>query len=264
MKRLLLILLFGAVLLALGTMVFLPVSEMPEQVDRPIGDEPIVTEPPYREDSREYQMAPDRPPEMRDQIPTLPRAGTSVQPHKPLPELDQYKVELGADEVLSMPGEPGRMQVWIGAMDVEPARPPGMIFETDTLPAVGQTAKITPQAPAFDVFPSESICLLIHPSGSSKQFHLTPREPGTFRVGAEVYLYNSQDCTGAPVPKAVTHLQVTVKVDRARQVRSHAHQIWLVTWEAFLDFWGALLVIFFGVLLVLFRKRLRGLFRLDD
>lgn len=171
-----------------------------------------------------------------------------------------YKVELGADAELRIPGPPGQLLVWIGVPTGESHIPEDMARTEGALPAVGRTARITPFAPGLEVVPAESVCMQIHPLGSSTRFQLIPKREGSFKVGAEVHLFDTADCSGAPVPQAVTALEVKVTVDRARQFGEHAGQLWTVFWNKLLEFWGALLALLFGLILFLIRKRLKKWF----
>ncbi len=172
-------------------------------------------------------------------------------------DLDEYKVVLGVDAVMKIPGIPGALKVWIGAEDSEPKFPETMREARDTVPAVGKSARVTPLAPAFEVEPKESGCMQIHPDGSEKTFYLTPKKKGTFSVGAEVNLFNYDNCGGAPIPRATRTLKVEVVVDTGEVIGEHTKELWDVFWEKLVDFWAALLVIFFGVLLFLIRGRLK-------
>ena len=171
-----------------------------------------------------------------------------------------YKVELGADKQLKIPGPPGELLVWIGVPSAESHIPADMAKVTDTLPAVGTTARITPFAPGFDVEPKQSVCMQIHPLGSKYRFTLIPKEAGIFKVGADVQLFDSEDCSGTPIPQAAATLEVEVVVDTAKLVGEHGKQLWEIFWEGLLKFWGAVVALFFGLLLFLLRKRLKRLF----
>ena len=165
-----------------------------------------------------------------------------------------YKVELGADPVITIPGSPGRLRVWIGDPSYKANLPEKMVRATGNLPAVGDSAMVTPIAPAFKVEPAESICVKIYPSGSDVDFILTPqrKDAGTFDVGANVKLYESSDCSGAPVPKATTTLQVQVVVAREKEFIEEF-------WGWLLKFWKELLALASGVILILVRKQLKKL-----
>jgi len=164
---------------------------------------------------------------------------------------------LGADSVIKMPGPPGQLRVWIGTHEYNPYFSEDMKQKNATIHAVGTTAKVTPLAPAFKVEPKESVCIQIHPTGSVVGFTLTPIEEGTFNVGADVHLYNSNNCSGIPVPKGTATLQVQVVVDHVKVRKEHAKKFWEVFWEKLLKFWGELLVLCFAVILFLIRKRLK-------
>jgi len=175
-------------------------------------------------------------------------------------KFDEYKVQLGVDALMKIPGVPGELRVWIGAPEYAPEFREGMKKAAGSLPKVGETAKVTVFAPAFEVEPRESICMRLHPTGAEVRFMLRPTRKGVFNVSADVNLYGSDDCSGAPVPKAVETLQVTVKVDAGEVVGERAGEMWEVFWGKFLDFWGAVVALFFGLILFLLRGKLKKIF----
>lgn len=174
--------------------------------------------------------------------------------------LDEYRVVLGADPTLKIPGTPGELRVWIGAEGFSPSLPPGMVQDEERLPAVGQSATVEPFAPAFAVDPAATQCIRIHPTGSEVRFKLIPKERGTFRVGANIDLYRSVDCTGSPVPKTAAELRVNVEVDHLALVRARLMEVGQVSWEKVLEFWAALLGLVFALILFLLRQRLKAWF----
>jgi hypothetical protein len=176
---------------------------------------------------------------------------------------DEWLVKLGADSELKIPGAPGELKVWIGVPEFVPDFPERMETATDTLPAVGATAKVEPFAPGFDVKPNESVCMRIHPRGSEVRFELIPKDKGVFHVGANVNLYDSDDCTGAPIPKAASSLEVKVVVDQRRVIEEHTKELWEVFWDKLVEFWGAVLALFFGLLLYLLRGKIKRTFGFD-
>ena len=178
--------------------------------------------------------------------------------------LDEYKVVLAADKQMKIPGLPGELKVWIGSPDYKPAIPAHMAEAETTLPAVGESATVAPYAPSFDVDPAETQCIKIHPTGSEVRFTLTPKKAGTFEVGANVFLFNSPDCSGAPVPKTPASLSVTVQVDQKEMLRGMGKELWDVFWAKLLEFWGALLALVFALFLFLIRGKLKKWFGFKD
>lgn len=175
-------------------------------------------------------------------------------------KLEEYKVVLGADPLIKMPGVPGELRVWIGSSSVDPNLPGYMTRATGKLPAIGETAKVTPFAPAFEIEPKESICMGIDRTGSAVRFRLRPTRVGIFNVGADVQLFHSSDCSGAPVPKSTETLQITVVVDKDEVLQERTKRLGEVLWEKFLDFWGLSVALFFALLLFLIRGRLKKWF----
>jgi hypothetical protein len=174
--------------------------------------------------------------------------------------LDKYKVVLAADKQMKLPGEPGELKVWIGSPEYKPSIPSRMAEAETTLPAVGESATVEPYAPSFDVKPAETQCIKIHPTGSEVRFTLRPKNAGTFHVGANVYLFNSLDCSGSPVPKTPASLSVTVQVDQEEVLRGMGEELWKVFWAKLLEFWGALLALIFALFLFLIRGKLKKWF----
>jgi len=186
-----------------------------------------------------------------------PEPKTAISKSTKAKKYREYNVTLGADAVIKIPGPPGLLRVCIGIPDCKPNFPKQMTKVSSTLPALGATAKITPVAPAFKVEPKESVCVKIHPTGAEVGFTLTPKEPGTFDVGADVGLYDSDNCSGTVIPKGTTWLQVQVVVDHVKERKEHTDKFWEVFWEKLLQFWGELLVLLFAVILFLIRKKLK-------
>ena len=175
-------------------------------------------------------------------------------------KFENYSVTVLATEKLVIPGSPGELNVWIGISSKVPENQPGMVASTKPLEAVGETARVTPFALGINVEPEVSICEKIHSSGSEVSFKLIPVETGTFKVGASVALYNSNDCTGIPVPKSAKSVEVKVSVDEAKVVTDASFDLLRSTWQAFLDFWDKLLILLFALILYLIRKKLYKLF----
>jgi hypothetical protein len=191
------------------------------------------------------------------------RAPASANGDPPAKSASEYMVKLGVDPVLRIPGPPGELKVWIGLPAYEPAYT-SMATQTDTLPAKGKTAKVKPFAPGLKVEPDASICMKTNPRGSEVRFMLTPSDAGTFKVGADVALFDSGDCSGAPIPKATTTLRVDVSVDRMKLTAKYMTELWDVFWKKLLEFWGGVLALFFAALLFLFRKKLKKWFGYTD
>jgi len=178
--------------------------------------------------------------------------------------IDEYNVVLGVDETIKIPGIPGELRVWIGSSDYRPDFPERMAQDETSIPAVGESATVQPFAPAFKIEPAETQCIRIHPSGSEVRFKLIPEKQGSFEVGANVYLFDSIDCSGSPIPKTAATLQVLVEVDSKEAFLEKVHELWDVLWEKFVEFWAALLVILFGLVLFLIRGKLKRWFGYDD
>lgn len=190
----------------------------------------------------------------------LAMASAKVEAEETSKPLDEYKVELGVDGVMQLPGPPGELLVWIGDSKFSANFSDDMATTDTTIAAIGNSAKVTPYAPDFDISPTESICFIIDPSGSTAHFAISPRSTGTFKVGADVLLYASNECTGAPVPKSATTLKVEVVVNKEGVAKNHLLQLWDVLWKGILNFWTWLVATIFGLFVFLIRKRLKKWF----
>ncbi|MEP6605976.1 MAG: toll/interleukin-1 receptor domain-containing protein [Nitrosospira sp.] len=185
-----------------------------------------------------------------------------------LADKEGYKVVLGADANLKLPGVPGELRVWIGSPYVIPNIPDDMIQRDIIFPPIGETAKITakitPFAPAFEIEPKESVCMGVHSTGSQSRFKLIPTRIGTFNVGADVQLFNAPECRGAPIPKWTDTLQVTVVVNSDEALQERTKQLGEIFWEKLKEFWGLSIALFFALLLFLIRGRLKKWFSFGD
>ena len=179
---------------------------------------------------------------------------------RPPDNREEYRVILGADSLMKLPGLPGELRVWIGDSSYSSNMSARMARDTADIPALGEWATINPFAPGFQIEPPETPCITIHPSGSEVIFELIPERSGTFEVGVTVNLYNSSTCSGSPIPKTAANLMVTVEVDRAEKIKASLSDLWNIFWLKLLDFWGALLALFFGLILFIIRGRLKRWF----
>lgn len=175
-------------------------------------------------------------------------------------KLENYSVVVAADRQIKVPGPPGEMRVWIGNPLIKPLITGDMHSGETILPALSDTAKITPFTPGMEVLPKESVCEKIHPTGSEVRFQLKPSAKGTYKVGADVALYTTSDCSGRPIPKATSTVQVEVTVDMIAKIEQHGDEVAAETWKAFLEFWGKVAALIFALFLFLLRKRLFKLF----
>jgi hypothetical protein len=130
---------------------------------------------------------------------------------------------------------------------------------------VGEAAKVEPVAPDFHIDHKEE-CMEIHPSGSEVQFILTPKEKksGQFDISANVRLYHSLDCSGTPIPKIAETLSVSVEVNYKEIFIEKLMELGSVTWDKFLEFWGALVALVFALILYLIRGKLKKWFGFAD
>jgi len=241
-----------------------PTESYPEYVDEAAA--PTSSYPEYAEEStastERYLEITGSYPEYADET----AASTESYPEyaENTNRIDEYSVVLGADEKIKIPGIPGELRVWIGSPSYKPDFPDHMIQDEATVPAVGESATVQPFALAFKIDPIETKCIKIHPSGSEVRFKLIPQKQGLFEVGANVYLFESLDCSGSPIPKTTATLKVLVEVNQKEIIVEKANELWNVLWEKFVEFWGALVVIFFGVILFLTKSKLKKWFGYED
>jgi hypothetical protein len=174
--------------------------------------------------------------------------------------LEKYKVELGVTNEIFRPGPPGQLEVWISDPSFSAGFTEDMATAEKTIAALAPFARVTPEAPDFEVNPKQSICIKIDPTGSKVHFDITPKHTGTFNVGASVLLYETNDCTGAPVPKSAADLEVEVKVNPQGWLKYYLLQLWDVLWEGVLNFWGWLVATIFALLGFLIRKKIKKRF----
>lgn len=130
-------------------------------------------------------------------------------------KFEKVRAELAATPVITTPGPPGDLRVWIGDTNHESNFPPGMnsasaIITTSVKP---QTVLVTPNAPAFNVEPQNE-CQRFDPTGTTANFHLTPKfeRDETYPVGARIEIFDQDSCKGDPTPKAAADISVRVAV----------------------------------------------------
>lgn len=190
-------------------------------------------------------------------IETPEEAVVTEEPPKSPSTLEKYSVLLELDSVIKHPGN-GELIVWIGLEDMPEKRTEGVTRDKTTIPAsIGQYATVKPIAPNFEIDPPVKQCIRIHPNGSEVKFILTPKDSGTFRVSAQILLYDSINCNGPPVPRTASTLSVKVHVESESPFRVKMAQLGEVLWDNFLKFWGALLAILFGFAIYKIRKKLK-------
>ncbi|WP_372741536.1 hypothetical protein [Neptunomonas sp.] len=189
--------------------------------------------------------------------PSVMEAPVIVEAASPL---EDYKVEVAASSQLTLPGPVGELRVWIGSSLFDPQFPTNMTSDSTSLPAVGETAKVEAFAPDFAITPNEAQCIKIHPQGSEVRFQITPEKSGTYKVGANVNLFETADCSGPPIPRTTATLDVVVSVDLRGVAEEKGLTLLNVLWSKLLEFWEALLVSIFGVILFFMKDKLKRIF----
>jgi len=237
----------------------------------PVADDPVAMQP---DNSREEQQEDENYNEGNEEAESTDSSNGSdaedeaiESPAAMLPPPDnreEYRVIMGADSLIKLPGLPGELRVWIGDSSYSSNMSARMERDTANIPAVGEWATVKPFAPGFQIEPPETQCITIHPSGSEVVFELIPERSGIFEVGVTVNLYNSSTCSGSPIPKTAANLLVTVEVDRAEKIKAGLLEFWNMFWVKLLEFWGGLLALFFGLILFLIRGRLKRWFGFES
>ena len=187
------------------------------------------------------------------------------EPISPSIQTNDYKVILSVDSTINM-NESGMLHVWIGDTGVTVSISEGMVTDATTIPTdIGKYAKITPVAPNFEI---ESLtnneCHKIHPSGSEVRFILKAKSTGTYKVSANIELYEGVDCTGTSVPKTSETLSVIVQVNTKKEISKKMLSLGDIVWEKFLSFWGALTTLLFAAVLFLIRKKIKNKTGFDE
>jgi len=169
------------------------------------------------------------------------------------PKLEDYEITLDVDTVIRY-NRTGTMTVWIGNTKYKPVIGKGTGRDSIIIEAkIGQYAKITPIAAAFDIEPKQANCIKIDPSGSFARFILSPQKGlgGETRVSVVVELFEGENCTGASIPKATKELTVKVIV-------KPVDLLWIifdVIWDNFIVFLGSLLGLLATIVLFKIRKK---------
>ncbi|MCL3782522.1 hypothetical protein EMN47_19230 [Prolixibacteraceae bacterium JC049] len=175
-----------------------------------------------------------------------------------LKKLEEYTVKLAVDGEFKV-HEHGELRICIGASDAKVIFDEGMVQDEALIPAeIGQFAKITPFAPDFDISPTKTECIRIHPSGSEVRFTLTPKCAGIFEVSANIELFNTANCTGPSVPKTAKSIAVRVYVDNKYNLKNKMMELGQIFWEKFISFLGALIALLFATLLFLIRRKIKN------
>lgn len=177
---------------------------------------------------------------------------------------ENYKVRLSGDKKLKIPGLEGYIKVWIGKNEFLPLVKIDETYDETKINALSQWAKVEPYSSGFEFFPDKSVCIKIHETGSEITFKIKPIQEGIHKVGAKVELYEKKACKGVPIPKTTANLKIEVEADYMAYIKVYSLEILEITWNAFRDFWGAFIVIFFGFILFLFRKKLKERFGYEN
>jgi hypothetical protein len=187
-----------------------------------------------------------------------PEPGLEVEEPKPKLDADDYAIVLDAEERIIL-NRKGHLLVWIGLEKNMPEKDEGEGRDSVVVPSAEMKtfARISIFAPEFTVEPAEPQVTRVVPSGSSVPFAVTPKTEGSSKISATVELFDNEELRGMPESKTET-VSVTVYVDQKKVTKDRIKQLTDMTWDKFLVFWGALLVIVFGLVLYLIRKFLKN------
>ena len=194
----------------------------------------------------------------------VPDALKALPPSAAAQDLTAYTAQVSATQRIELPGAKGTLTVWIGLPKNLPATATGFVSSAQPLGMGGQSAKVTPYAPDFEVSPTTTQCIHVAPSGSEVIFALTALHAGDFTVGANVQLYDSADCSGAPTPKTPNTIQVRVQVCSLCYVKSGLATLGATTWQAFTHFWAWLIGALFATLIVIINRWRQRRFHTPD
>lgn len=174
-------------------------------------------------------------------------------------EKKDFKVVLSVDSTMYL-GQSGMMEVWIGEEDVDVSFSKGMTQDEKIMSSsIGKFAKITPLAPDFEITAhATNICYKIDPNGSEVRFTLKPKDEGTYKVSADIELFETEDCTGVSVPKTAKSLSVFVGVDMKKEISKKVHELESVVWDKFKIFWVALMTLIFSAAIYVIRKYIKN------
>lgn len=190
----------------------------------------------------------------------LEETSSSVETYSDVVPLEKkdYKVVLTVDSTMYL-GQSGMMEVWIGEQDIAVAKSSGMAQDQKSiLNTTGRYATIAPYAPDFEIKEWALVCYKIDPNGSEIRFSLTPKDQGNYKVSAEINLYETEDCTGIPVPKTASALSVSVGVNRDKELSKNIHKMEQAVWDKFLAFWVALITLLFGTAIFVIRRYIKN------
>ena len=237
-----------------GSEPVLPESSAPEEAMPYVESAHFTTPEPFTPQGIEAMPPPEseQPTTGLSDAAESPVTHETVTPDISQPDLDDYRATLEVTEKIDA-DKTGNMRVWIGASKNVPSYDTKTtVRDSISFPAnIGQYGRITPLAPDFDVNPEKSGCILIHPSGSSEDFTITPRKRGVFHVSAKIELYKREDCLGIPVPKTTQIMSVSVVVDK----KFFIWQLFDIFWDKFLVFWGALLALLFLAVITFIKRK---------
>lgn len=172
-------------------------------------------------------------------------------------KLKEVRAELAATPVITTPGPPGDLRVWIGDINHKANFPAGMSSVSATIPTSmnPKTVLVVPNAPAFNIEPQNK-CQQFDPTGTTVNFQLMPKfeREDTYPVGARIEIFDGDNCKGDPIPKAATDIFVKVVVKKSPD------DIWKLLRENIYELLAGLFSLTIALLLFMARKFLKKVF----
>lgn len=182
-----------------------------------------------------------------------------VASSEPSATAEDYEVFLVVDDSIVAVHKTLQLTVWIGAEEAqyETQIAEEAVYDQSSIPAtIGNYAKVTPFAPDFEITSEKEKCIQLHPSGSEVQFSLKPTAKGDFEVSANVEIFEDENCSGTPTPKATRKLKVKVIVDEQHEWNKKKDELGDISWSYITEYYGYFLGVVFSALLFAFRKKL--------
>lgn len=173
-----------------------------------------------------------------------------------------YVVKAFADERLNL-HDSGELRIWIGLANKAPLTVSGMRSQTNVLEEITQAAKVIPRVHGIDVEKKEGQCVKIKPSGSQVYFKLIPKKAGNAKVGAEIFFYDTDNCTGSYRPTLTETILIDITVNLWDVFFDFLRKLMETLTAQILSFWGALLILVSTLVLSVIRKKFKEKFGVE-
>jgi hypothetical protein len=162
------------------------------------------------------------------------------------------------------------LKIWIGPIEAAPVLEESEISKEMSLGKKPLYAKVEPyvsrkddvsiQAIASTEEKNQAICAPIPDTGTDFVFTMTPLRRVTFEAGGNVFLFDTEGCTGTPrATKAASLITVEVK---ASSFIEDMKDLWDFSWSKIQDSIKELVSFFMLILVISFRKRIMKFFKI--